>query len=154
VLRWPAAAAVGVAMGGILAVGPALAWLDARDWREVPAVIEKSEGNPGGGPMSGGGPSWNLQYRYEIKDRTYYGADYSLLARGSLSGLESLSARYTPGSTTTAWVDPDAPDRAVLVRQVPLIRMIPAFGLMLVPVGAAAFFCIRWVKKSRIHASP
>lgn len=141
------AVGVGVAMGSITVLGPVLAWYEARDWRQVTAVIERSDVDHGGGPISGGGPFWDLRYRYEVDGKTYYGNDYGPLARGTYSGLDALSARYPAGSETTAWVDPSDPDRAFLTRRVPFKRLWPAWILLLILGVLAAVVGERIIRK-------
>lgn len=145
------AAGVGVAAGTLLALEPALKWLDARDWQQVTAVIQRSEVSHGGGPISGGGPHWNLQYEFEVDGITYYGNDYSPLAPGTYGGLDSLAARYRPDDETTAWVDPANPDRSVLTRDIPLMKMLPAIGIILfvlLVAGGSVFSAARRVRRS------
>lgn len=142
------AVVVGIGMGGVLAVGPALAWLDARDWSRVDAVVQRSEVQYGSG-AGGGNAYWDLQYRFEVDGETYYGNDYSPLARGTVTGLESLAAQYPPETETTAWFDPANPDRAVLTRDVPFVRMLPAIGMLLFAFlvgGAFAFGAFRYIR--------
>jgi hypothetical protein len=51
---------------------------------------------------------------------------------------EEIAARWRPGATTAAYVDPTAPDRAVAVRRIhPRLLLVLAIGLLLilVPTG-------------------
>ena len=97
-----------------------LAMLRSDDWEKVPATVLRSEVKRSG---SGKNTSYRplIDYRYCYRDRSFSGSacdfwDDVSAGRGS---AESLCRKYPVGSACECWVDPAAPDHAVLSREWP-----------------------------------
>lgn len=125
----------------------------ARDWVEVPCVVEASQVHRHSSD-DGATYSVDVLYRYEVNGRVFRANRYSF-ATGSSSGRDGKSRvvrQYPPGRETICFVDPSEPTEAVLNR-----GFTPEmwFGLIpLVFLGIGVGGIIFAVRKSRKSAKP
>lgn len=92
-------------------------------------------------PMRGSTVSKSAEYSYRFGDRVYTGTAITFCARISrgsmMDPMRELEDQLMPliGKDVIAWVDPNRPEHAVLVRYVPRAAMLViGVGLFLVPL--------------------
>jgi len=106
----------------------------SRDWPQVSARIESVQR-----VAEFGGRQLQVRYRYHFANRVYHSERYGLYqAFADASALEAAYAELLYARHVPAWVNPDAPEEALLNRDLswkPLFLVIPACGM--VALGAA-----------------
>lgn len=115
---------------------PAAKTLQARSWPAVPAVVEHSQVRTHSGDDSNT-YSIEVVYRYRVGGREYTSDRYDFMT-GSSSGYEGkaeIVERYSPGTETLAYVDPDDPWEAVLYRGFRAEWLFALLPLIFVVVG-------------------
>lgn len=141
--------------GGVLVFAfiiPAFKVLAARDWPEVPCVIESSEVRS---HSSDDGTTYSVDilYRYEVDGRELRSNRYQFMG-GSSSGREGKSAivrQYRVGREAVCYVNPDDPTDAVLERGFTAGMWFGLLPLVFVAVGVGGMFVV--LRKGRTLSS-
>ena len=123
-----------------------MSW-QARDWTAVPAQVDHWEVKSTTSSTSKGTRTHTqvvAQYRY-----TWQGGDYSSTRVGFLRGADNFSddfrrravsaLRDPPAGHVVAWVDPDRPGYAVLVRSLPWEQTLFMAIFLVMPCGISTF---------------
>lgn len=131
------------------------AWA-AREWRETPCRILKSEVGEHRGDDSTT-YSVDVLYAYAVDGRQYKSSRYDFLG-GSSSGYEGKAAvveRLPAGTETVCWVDPADPTSAVVERGFHKGYLVGLFGLPFLLAGAGGIvFTVRGWRRSRRGRDP
>lgn len=108
---------VGAGMFYGFAIRPALQILESYRWTATPCVIESSEVRSHSGDSTT--YSVEVRYHYSFEDRPYTSPRYHFSTTTASSGRKSKQAvvdRLPPGTETVCYVNPKAPNEAVLDR--------------------------------------
>jgi len=137
---------VGVVLGAFVVIGLAMTGTEAEHlmvWRPVAATVATStvQAVPAGKGATTYRPL--VTYQYAVNGRHYASTRVTVLTVShSYDWAQSMSSRYVPGSTTTAYVNPHDPTRSYLVHEISLlplcITLIPAL------FGAIFLYGTRW----------
>ncbi|MDX1502682.1 MAG: DUF3592 domain-containing protein [Thermoanaerobaculia bacterium] len=136
-------------------VWPALDVLEARSWSQVPCEIVESGVRYHRGDDS---TTYSVEvlFRYEVDGRKYLSNRYRFLG-GSSSGYEGKArvvAEIPPGTRTTCFVDPDAPEEAVLNRGLSGDMLFGLIPLLFALVGAGGLWATyRMARRARADAA-
>ncbi|MGA1203385.1 MAG: DUF3592 domain-containing protein [Planctomycetota bacterium] len=124
----------GLGMFSVLTVWPLLQKLDSRSWVEVPCTILSSrlEVLPGGDGSSSPTYRVRIEYEYEFEGSTLRGDryDFTNAATSGRSGKQAVVERFPVGSRRSCFVDPGAPERSVVRRELGSSWL---FGLIALP---------------------
>ncbi len=126
----------GTALFFFLTVRPAVEVLNARNWQETPCVIDSSRVVA----HSGKGTTYSIEivYHYNNAGRILTSKQYSF-AVGATSGRSAKAAaveRYPPGMETFCFINPEAPENAVIDRGLQGEFAFGAIGLVFALPGA------------------
>ncbi len=128
-----------------LTVSPTWRWYQAQGWEAVECTILSSEVRTHRGSDSTT-YSVAITYRYDYppgeSNAHSYTSDQVDFSSGSSSGRQAkadIVAQYPEGSPATAYVDPQAPENAVLLREFRLGYLIGLLGLVFTAVGIGVF---------------
>lgn len=125
--------------GGFFVFGsllPLIHLARAQTWVETPCVIDFSEVETFDGD-DGDTYAPNIHYSYAFGDGDY-SSERCTFAGGSSSGRKRHQAvvdRYPVGSSSVCYVNPNAPEEAVLLRGVSVDYFFGFFGLLFVGAG-------------------
>jgi hypothetical protein len=127
---------IGAVLFYFLTIRPAMQALAARDWQKTPCVIESSQVKT---HSSSDGSTYSVEvvYRYFCNGREYTSDRYHF-ATGSTSGRKgkvAIVSRYPPGTETYCYVNPAAPNEAVIERGLTPDLAFGAIGLVFALVG-------------------
>lgn len=124
-----------------MTVRPLWMTLVARSWEPAEAVVLSSEVGVHSGDDSDT-YSIEITYRYHFQGRAYVSGRYSFHTGSSSgwAGKNAVVARYPVGSTQECFVNPRAPEQAVLVRTPTSQIWWGLIGLPFAVVGSLVFF--------------
>jgi hypothetical protein len=137
---------VGFVLGAFALIGVAMTATEAERlmvWRPVPAVVETSAVQAVRSDK--GGPSYRpvVTYQYAVNGRRYASSAVNVIpVSRSYGWAQSMSTRFVPGATTTAYVNPADPTRSYLVHEISLLPLC----ITVIPVvfGAIFLYGSRW----------
>ena len=147
-------AVMGLAFSYFLLVRPLTKILLARDWAPTDCTILSSGVGRHSGSKGGSTYSVDVLYRYQFNGREYQSSRYKF-ATASTSGYDGkaeIVRRLAPGTTTTCYVNPTAPDEAVLDRGFTADLLFGLIPLVFICVGFGGFYF--WRKKSAQPINP
>ena len=123
-------------------------WMAAKSWVEVPGEVIWNRINSHRGDDSTT-YSAHVFYRYEFGGRTYQSDRRGFgKSSGSMKKAEENRAKYAAGSRVAVYVDPSAPERAVLQRELGGEAWFSLFPLPFMAVGfGGLYWMIRGAKK-------
>lgn len=126
--------AVGAGTSIALFILPALHAVQARSWRAVPCTVISSAVQRHSGE-DGDTYSVDILFEYRIGTESHRSNryDFAVTSRGSYESKQRTVRQYPPQKSTTCYVDPADPTRAVLKRQFNFKAALLFFGLFSVP---------------------
>lgn len=146
-----------------LSLGPILRLASTGSWRSHECRILESAIERVSRPKAADAFRLRLRYEYDWAGRTYHGQARSLDQHPS--GMERLQSsvdrdaaeRYRVDARVPCWIDPEAPEQAVLERRISslawVLAVVPA--ILLVATGGATLDVLRRLRPSRdAHARP
>lgn len=127
----------GLAVLFFLTISPFLKSRDAVNWEPVEAVVTTSEVTVS---RDSDGTTYNIKFAYTY---TYGGQNYASdsygfvsVGRGNRGPFDEIARNHPVGSTVTAYVNPKAPDQAVVDRTLQSDSLFMGlFGLVFVAAG-------------------
>lgn len=128
---------IGMALVYGLSIHPMIKVFRAQSWEKIPCAINSSE-VVSHSDSDGTTYSIKIVYQYNFDDRSYTSERYHF-GTGSSSGRKGKQAvvdKYPPGSESYCFVNPSAPQEAVLDRGLRLEYGLGAFGLLFAGAGA------------------
>jgi hypothetical protein len=137
---------VGFVLGAFALIGVAMTATEAERlmvWRPVPAIVQTSAVQAVRSDK--GGPSYRpvVTYQYAVNGRRYASSAVNVIpVSRSYGWAQSMSTRFVPGATTTAYVNPADPTRSYLVHEISLLPLC----ITLIPAvfGAVFLYGTRW----------
>lgn len=131
-----------LALTYVFTVRPITEFLEARHWPQATCSIIESQVRTAAKTKAITG-AVDIVYEFSFKGHTYRSNRYSFIGGTSASGeaLEKIVARYTPGSTTSCYINPHAPTQSVLERgwtDAMYFTYIPLVFLLISLVGFGA----------------
>lgn len=138
--------AMGFFLCWIAAINPICKSISSADWPQVPCEIIVSHVNS---HSSSDGTTYTIEIKFNYSYQTidYNGGSYSFdtIQSSGRKRKQKIIAKYPIGSEAVCWVNPDAPEEAVLSRRVPgivyfiipftSIFMLVGLGIMLGALG-------------------
>lgn len=140
-------------------IGPQLALARSSDWRPIPCEILRSEIKQD--RDSDGNPTWSndIAYRYTFQGKTYDGDAIDFA--GSSGGKErttNIKNQFPAGFETDCFVDPNAPENSVLLREAKLSIFGMLFSILFATIGFAVstfgYIALRNSKKPSAASGP
>lgn len=132
---------VGLLCLWFLTLRPTLDWLRSRNWQATEAVIEKAWLQPSS--RSNRTLEVNVRFHYQAQGKPRVGTCQSFLQGFSRVGApdkQEIVDNLPAGKVVTCWVNPAAPDEAVLDRSLPTAQATLAllFATPFITIGLAA----------------
>ena len=145
---------VGVGVLIPLVVVPMVKTAQARSWVAVPCEVTSSQVEMQSGE-DGATYRPKIVYRYEYGGRAFESGRYDFLGAYSSgrAGKEAVVDRYPEGLRTNCWVNPQAPEEAVLHRGMPGVMVFGLIPLVFVLIGAGGVVGF-WRKPRSGSANP
>jgi hypothetical protein len=111
---------------------------EAKNWLETPCHIISSQVKSHHGSKGGNTYSVDMNFSYEFNNHKYISNRYDFTL-GSSSGYDSKAAvvnNYPPGKDTLCYVNPAAPNEAVISRDIDkVLYFIALFPLIFIIIG-------------------
>ena len=146
---------VGSGVFYFLSALPLLNWYQAQQWESVPCTIISSSVGVHS-DSDGSTYSVDIEYTYTWANNSYQSDRYNFFSGSSSGrgGKEAIVAQFPAGSEQTCFVNPDAPDMAVLNRDFSFTYIIGGFGLIFVIVALAMLrYSVRGKKNTSLSAN-
>lgn len=116
-------------------------------WSQTEATILASATQPP--RRSDDDPTFHVRYTYvaggDQRESSRYTRD---AAAPETQDAYQLAARYTPGTRTPCWVNPQDPTEAVLHRKSPFVALIVLFPLIFIAVGGGGIWAV-WLRQKK-----
>lgn len=125
---------------GAITVGvqPLYEAMQTRQWRPVPATLEMARMEPADLLYNRPLPALKVRFRYQLDAQEYVGTRYDLHQGLAFRRMvEGALKELSPGKAVTAWVSPQDPQQALLVRSLnwPMLAMALPFAAVAVLGG-------------------
>jgi len=139
----------------LIAIQPLWNIWRARHWPSVPCRILASEVKENRG---GKGRTYQavIKYTYQVEGRPFASDRYDFFGVSSsgYTGKKKLVDRYPPGSQATCFVNPEAPDEAVIHRGPTHMLWWGLFPLPFIAIGSLAFLPARLLSGRSTKGGP
>lgn len=145
---------VGVAMTCVIVARPLWRIIQARNWQQVPCMIVSSQVKT---HHDGDGDTYSILivYDYQFNGQRHESDRYHFFTGSSSghAGKQAIVDQYPPGKQTTCYVNPAAPEQAVLHPHLTTDVLWGLIPLIFVLVGGGGiFFTVRAWRKKRAPA--